>query len=667
MPDLVFTKLIPVDQLQKLLDAQFSLLGVSCAILDLQERVLVAVGWQEICTRFHRRHPQTVTRCWQSEAYIKSRLDNCPDGYVEYRCQNGLQDVAMPIIIEGRHLATFFAGQFFRDDAPPDREFFRAQAVRFGFDESEYLAAMERVPVFSRLYIREVMTYCRSLVEMIAEMGLKNLRLDREVQQRTKSEKEAYFFRCLVEKTRDPVYALDLDDDFRMFYANPAACDHFGWDSETLKQMSVPDWDPVFDRGRLTEMYQQVKQWDQARFDTVHRVASGALVPVEVTAGYLEYEGRSLIAGNFHDVSERKAMEAALKERERNLIEAQRIARVGNWAWDLSGELQSASEECWRILGISAEAFAGNEESLMELVCAEDRKRLRTALAGLLHSGVPCAVEYRIKQVGGEEVVISDHRELVLDEADRPRGMVGTIQDVTQLVRLAEELREKDMLLLQQSRMAAMGEMISYIAHQWRQPLHLLNLLVQNLAHSSAAESSGEKLAGQAEDLLLHMSSTIDDFRDFSRTDQNQTPFDLKESVCKILDLVSADLKGQGIETVFEAEDGLTVNGYGNEFSHVLLNILNNAREALVDKGIAAPKISLRLFREGTRKVVAIRDNAGGVPESIRKQLFESYFTTKENGTGIGLYISRIIIEKRLQGTISAYNTGDGLEFRIEL
>lgn len=670
MTDFVFSQIMSVNQLQQLLETQFRLTGVPGAILDSGGRMLASVGWQDICARFHRCHPQTEARCRESDAYIKAHLNNCPKGYVDYRCQNGLWDIAMPIFIEGRHLATFFTGQFFYSDDPPDREFFRDQAARFGFDEKAYLAALEQVPILSRSHIRDVMTYLRSLVEMIAEMGLKNLRLDREVRQRRKSEDEASFFRYLVENTRDPIYVLDPTDGYRMFYVNAAACAHFGWDHKTLLQMCVPDWDPEFDLTRLSDLYRQLKQGGQARFDTVHRIASGALIPVEVMASYLEYEGRPLIAGNFHDISERKSMQAMLKEREHNLVEAQRIARVGNWSWDLCGQLQSASAECWRILGIPGRAFAGNEDALFELIRKEDRKRLRNAIASLLRDRQSQAVEYRLRQASGVELVIQDQREPVLDESGNLVGMVGTIQDITEQVRLADDLRAKDLLLLQQSRMAAMGEMISYIAHQWRQPLHLLNLLVYNLAPSGDGGrpiEQRQQMVAQAEDLLEHMSSTIEDFRNFFRTDQGMMSFDLKQSVRKILDLIAADLHEQGIETVFDAEDGMSVTGYGNEFSHVLLNLLNNAKEALIDKGVAAPSIYIHIFQEGNKKVITVRDNAGGVPESIREQLFESYFTTKATGTGIGLYISKIIIEKRMQGSLAARNTGNGLEFRIEL
>lgn len=667
----VFSQLIPVLQLQQLLEAQFQLLGVPFAILDDEEQVLVSVGWQDICVCFHRPHPETLGRCRQSDAYIKAHLDDWPEGYVDYRCQNGLWDVAMPIFIDGRHLATFFTGQFFYDDELPDREFFCTQAARFGFDEAEYLEALERVPIFSRSHIHNVMNYCRTLVEMIAETGLKNLRLDQEVQQRIKSEKETSFFRHLVENTRDPIYVLDPADGYRTVYVNAAACAHYGWDRETLQQMRIPDWDPEFDIAGLPDLIEQMKQGALVRFETVHRVASGALIPVEVTANYLEYQGRPLTAGYFYDISERKAMIAALKDRQRNLVEAQRIARVGNWAWDLSGHLQSASAECWHILGSWAEVFVSSEAALLQLICNEDRERVRVALAGLLNDQQTCIVEYRLRQAGGAVLVVRDQRELVFDEAGRPSGTVGTIQDITEQVRLAEELREKDLLLLQQSRMAAMGEMVSYIAHQWRQPLHLVNLLVQTLElPAEEGVDDAQRRAQTVEkvtDLLLHMSSTIDDFSNFFRPDMGLMPFDLKEAIGKILEFIAADLKRHRIEIVFEAEDGLIATGYGNEFSHVLLNILNNAKEALLERGIAAPRIHIRLFKEGEKRVITVRDNAEGVSEHTRERLFDAYFTTKENGTGIGLYISKIIIEKRLQGSLAVKNVDSGLEFRIEL
>jgi C4-dicarboxylate-specific signal transduction histidine kinase len=211
-----------------------------------------------------------------------------------------------------------------------------------------------------------------------------------------------------------------------------------------------------------------------------------------------------------------------------------------------------------------------------------------------------------------------------------------------------------------------MGEMISYIAHQWRQPLHLMNLLVQNLG-PCVEQGQRAQMVEQVMDLIQHMSVTIDDFRDFFRTDKAKEFFDLQEATRKIAAFVAADLEMHKIELVFDAENGLIVTGHANEYSHVLLNILNNARDVLLERGVSAPRIHIRLFREEDKKVVSVRDNAGGVPEHIIAKLFDPYFSTKENGTGIGLYISKIIVEKRLKGSLKVNNVDGGAEFRIEI
>lgn len=668
-PDIA--QLFDLAKLQRLLEAQHRMTGVPVALLDAEEHVLAAVGWQDACTRFHRRHPITLARCRESDAWIKAHLGDCPGGYVDYRCQNGLRDVAMPLFLEGRHLVTLFTGQFFYDDEPPDLDFFRSQAAECGFDEGDYLAAVRRVPVVSREHIRHVMEYFRCLVEIIAETGMKNLRLAVEIEERKKSEQEAAFFRNLVENIQDPVYVLDPDDGFRMVYVNRAACRHYGQEREAVLRMRIPDWDPVFDMADTEKLHQQMQQHTEVRFETIHQDASGRLIPVEVSTSLLVEDGRELVAGFFHDISERKAMETDLRESKRNLLEAQRIARVGNWSWSLDGRLQSASRECRRILGMSSDRPVDDEAALLERIHGPDRERVKLAYEGLLKDHRPCSVEYRFHRPDGEEVTIHEQREMLFDDDGRPVGLIGTIQDITEQLELLESLREKDLLLMQQSRMAAMGEMISYIAHQWRQPLHIISLLVQSLdfarENGGSRSRCGAKAVEQVMDLIEHMASTIDDFRDFFHTDKEKSPFDLKQAIERIVALIAADMKMHRIEVLFDAEDSMPAMGFANEFSHVLLNILNNAKDALLEQRVDARRIHIRLFREGPKQVVTIRDNAGGIPVDSCERLFDAYFTTKPSGTGIGLYISKIIVEKRLEGTLSVRNVDSGAEFRIEL
>ena len=215
--------------------------------------------------------------------------------------------------------------------------------------------------------------------------------------------------------------------------------------------------------------------------------------------------------------------------------------------------------------------------------------------------------------------------------------------------------------------------MIDYIAHQWRQPINTLALIVQVLRDTyHDGECNSEYMDETVErimNLIMNMSQTIQDFRNFSRPDLEMKPFDLKEAVNKTLILVGDSFKAQNIQVDMQAQEDLVVTGYPNEYSQVLLIILNNARDALIERTVASPRIEINLFREGGMTVATISDNAGGIPDEIFDRIFDPYFTTKddEKGSGIGLYMSKAIIETRFYGKISARNTDQGAEFRIEL
>jgi ligand-binding sensor protein len=147
LTSLTFARLVDIERIRKLLESHYRITGIGAAILDTDENTIVAVGYHDICTRFHLIHPIAKLNCRESDAYIKAHLSDCGDGYLDYHCKNGLVDVAIPIIINGAHLATFFTGQFFCDDDKPDVEYFRKQAREFAFDESDYLETLGRVPL----------------------------------------------------------------------------------------------------------------------------------------------------------------------------------------------------------------------------------------------------------------------------------------------------------------------------------------------------------------------------------------------------------------------------------------------------------------------------------------------------------------------------------------
>jgi len=233
-----------------------------------------------------------------------------------------------------------------------------------------------------------------------------------------------------------------------------------------------------------------------------------------------------------------------------------------------------------------------------------------------------------------------------------------------------KELRQKDQALIQQNRLAAMGEMINNIAHQWRQPLNLISLIVQGL--NECKNLSQEELDHDVErimGIIMHMSQTIDDFRYFFRQDKEKTSFSVNHAVAKAVEFISPSMIDKGISITISEQPDVDIFGYSNEYAQVLLNILSNAKDVLVEKNVAEPRIDIGISRADEHSVVTIADNGGGIKTDVLPRIFDPYFTTKEKtqGTGIGLYMSKIIIEQNMGGSLTAENVEGGVAFHIEV
>jgi nitrogen fixation/metabolism regulation signal transduction histidine kinase len=242
--------------------------------------------------------------------------------------------------------------------------------------------------------------------------------------------------------------------------------------------------------------------------------------------------------------------------------------------------------------------------------------------------------------------------------------------------RVKDEVQKRstqEQLLIQQSRFAAMGEMIGNIAHQWRQPLNALSLLLQNIQNAYEMDILDEAYIQRSVQkgtlLTNNMSKTIDDFRDFFKPNKQVEIFSISEAIDTTFEIIGASFSNHmvGFEKVLDKD--YCIEGFSSEFSQVLLNILNNAKDVLIDKKIKDKKIIIKVFADNKNVKINIEDNAGGIPEDILQKVFDPYFTTKEEGkgTGIGLYMSKTIIEHNMHGKLSASNSENGAVFTILL
>ena len=231
---------------------------------------------------------------------------------------------------------------------------------------------------------------------------------------------------------------------------------------------------------------------------------------------------------------------------------------------------------------------------------------------------------------------------------------------------------EKEKMLEQQAKMAAMGEMMDAVAHQWKQPLNAISM-ISDLLRSDFAEGNVDQAyiddaADTIQQQIEHMVTTLNEFRTFFRPNKEAEPFGLKRSLQGVQLLIKDEFLKNGITIHIEPHEEVIVNGIENEFKHVVLNIINNAKDAFNEHGCQKRDITIRFDKNETDIQVEIEDNAGGIPEHVISDIFKPNVTTKTEGkgTGIGLYMSSQIVEKH-QGRLQVENTAEGALFTITL
>jgi signal transduction histidine kinase len=232
---------------------------------------------------------------------------------------------------------------------------------------------------------------------------------------------------------------------------------------------------------------------------------------------------------------------------------------------------------------------------------------------------------------------------------------LSTIIDIT-------ELKAKDKLLFQQSKMASMGEMIGNIAHQWRQPLSVISTCASGIKFEKEFNQISDERLYESLDLIVentqYLSKTIDDFRNFFKADKVIEDFCVNDSILRVLKLLKSSIQNHNIQIETHLNGNLIINGYPNEFLQVLVNVINNAKDALMTQPVNTRFMNIKTFIKNKRCVIEINDNGGGVDESIVSKIFDPYFTTKHKsqGTGIGLYMSHQIVVEHMKGSIYAKN-----------
>ena len=280
-----------------------------------------------------------------------------------------------------------------------------------------------------------------------------------------------------------------------------------------------------------------------------------------------------------------------------------------------------------------------------------------------------------LMKVVADHVAIAIERKRAGEQLNQRREQLEELnRTLDQRVReMVVQNRQKDLMLIRQNRQAAMGEMLDHIAHQWKQPLNSIYLIVQEMgeacAHNELTTETITEAIAKIMAISEHMSQTVNVFRDFYKPEKEKKVFNIKESIASALAFITPSLRVHSISVELAVDPTLFVYGYSREYAQVLLNILSNARDVFVSRNSIQPHLVIQARRENELVVVTITDNAGGVASEIVEKIFDLYFTTnaENGGTGIGLYMSKNIIEKNMGGSLTVENDEYGATFRIEV
>jgi len=381
----------------------------------------------------------------------------------------------------------------------------------------------------------------------------------------------------------------------------------------------------------------------------------------------INYDNNERTIVSFSDITEMEAISKRLQY-------ATEGTSDGLWDWDLTTNKVYFSPRWKSMLGFSDSELANDFSVWQERVHPDDLDRtISEILEAQKKPNTPYSGVHRLQHKDGHWVWILDRGQTIFDEELNAVRMVGFHTDISEIKNLEQELLNKEELMIAQSRHAAMGEMISMIAHQWRQPISVIAMDANNILADVELESvDDETLKSGAEDIIKQtqeLSKTIDDFRNFFRPERVPELVYIQEILDDALGIIGKSLENNNIHLTQEIQESIEIKTYSRELMQVIVNIVKNAKEVILENDAENRVIKIISTQNDESLTLSISDYAGGIDKEIIKKIFDPYYTTKgeKNGTGLGLYMSKTIVEKHLNGKLNVFNIDGGARFEIKL
>ncbi len=771
----LFSDLVDITFIQQLMNSFYAATGISNAVIDSDNNLLSRTGWQDICTQFHRVCAQTNCRCKQSDSYIATHLHDGP--YVGYTCLNGLIDYSSPIIVEGQHMATIFIGQLLHE--PPDEDFFRRQAQKYGFDEAAYMEALGRVPIIPEYYIEFIMVFYAQLGQFLANIGLERKRQLESADQTIRQHKERlglvweisndYFWDWNIEtgeayfsprwaemleyslEELEPHYrtwekhlhpddiiavmkVLDehlegrtakYEDEYRMltksggwkwvlvraqvisrnesgqplrmtgttlditsrkqaesalrqseekffkaFQCNPDLMaistlnegryvevnDAFvritGYERQeaigrTSQELGV--WVVPEERDNLSK---QIQEHGSIRgLELELRVKSGELRTYNLSGEIIDIDGEAHLLFTTRDITESKRMDEALRLSEECLSKAFNASPIIMAITTLKdGRFIKVNHGFCSITGYS-QADAMDRTSLELGFWTNTAERFLVKQRILAKQSVRDMEIHFCTKAGEQRLGLLSAEGLYIDGE---RCLLSVLTDITELKQMEVEMTRLDRLNL-------VGEMAASIGHEIRNPMTAVRGYLQILRENKDYHQEMECFDLMIEE-LDRANSIITEFLSLAKNKMvDMKPTDLNTIISKSLPLILAKAMSKDQYIKLELHDLPHLLLDKKELRQLILNLVNNGLESMSWPG----DVTIRTFSEKEEVVLVVQDEGNGIDLELLDKMGTPFFTTKEQGTGLGLAVC-YRIAARHNAKIEIDTSSNGTTFYVK-
>ena len=683
--DIPLTDLLDFEQLTLILENFCDTVGIASAIIDLEGNILTHAHWQRICTDFHRVDGRTRARCIESDTELASNLKEGKEFSI-YQCKNGLTDAASPLIIDGRHVANVFVGQFLLGQ--PNRDNFKKQALEFGFDREDYLKALDEVPIVSREKLPAILGFLTGFVHLLGFLGLERIKaleaqklcmlsseaseqaqtelmdykahLEQLVADRTEQLKDSEAYsRLILKSVAEGIFGTDLAG--QCTFANEAAQQMLGYTMDELLGHSIHDLfhhsnaDGSKHPKKGCPIYLSYTQGTTSfRRDEVFWRKDGSIFDVSYTS--VPQKKGSTIIGSvvvFRDITRRKKAEDAIKESEYRLKTILSTTNEGFWWIDNDARTVAVNNTLCKFLDRPQEEILGKRP--LDFLDAKNTAIMKEQLKRR-DAGETGVYEIAFNRPDGTKVLCLLHATPLYDKNGKKTGAFALISDITQNKKMEEELiiaRNKA-----EAANRAKSDFLANMSHEIRTPMNAvlgMTHLALNTNLTSKQKDYLTKIQISANSLL----GIINDILDFSKIEAGKLRMESVDfNLAEVLENLSTQItikaqEKEGLEVLFRIEPNVPRLLVGDplRLGQVLVNLTNNAIKFTDHGEIVVSTELVRMVNNTAVIQFAIQDTGIGLTSKQKSRLFASFsqadtsITRKYGGSGLGLTICHRLVQ----------------------